>query len=76
MKSSISKHCRPDQAPHYVASDLSLQCLCMILLRIPRILHDETVQWHNINIIFACFVIEMEVLTISVGIFIFIITQV
>ena len=34
MENPVSKQCDPDQTPHYVASDLSLHCLPMILLRI------------------------------------------
>ena len=30
----VSKHCRPDQTPHNVASDLSLHCLPMTLLQV------------------------------------------
>ena len=27
MENPVSKQCRPDQTPHYVASDLGLHCL-------------------------------------------------
>ena len=30
-ENSVSKQCRPDQMPHYVASDLGLHCLPMTL---------------------------------------------
>ena len=34
MENPVSKHCRPDQTQHYVASDLCLHCLPMTLLRV------------------------------------------
>ena len=35
MENPVSKQCRPDQMPHYVASDLVLHCLPMTLYRFP-----------------------------------------
>ena len=37
MKNPVSKQCRPDQMPHYVASDLGLHCLPMTHLRVSRL---------------------------------------
>ena len=36
MENLVSKQCRPDQTPHYVASDLGLHCLPMTHLRVFR----------------------------------------
>ena len=35
-RNPVSKHCRPDQTPHYVASDLGLHCLPTTLLRVSK----------------------------------------
>ena len=37
MENPVSKQCRSDQMPHYVASDLGLHCLPMTLLWVSRL---------------------------------------